>query len=310
MTAHEFNAQVAAAAQLACLLEASAAKPGNVSPGVHFGDTTYEDFLASAAAIGPPLGAAGTNALGTTIRRAVQATRRWTSVNTNLGIVLLLAPLARAAGRRLSDPHSDARTKGTIDAADLRRAVRQTLIQTSVDDAREAYTAIRLASPGGLGSAREQDVANDPTVTLTEAMRLAADRDGIAREYATDFQTTFEIATPALARAREAGLDWNDAVVETFLTLLATCPDTHIARRAGQGVADDVTRQARAVLGHGGVRSPTGRAAISSMSDALRDGRNQANPGTTADITAAAIFVVLVGGGWHSRNGGVDAASR
>jgi triphosphoribosyl-dephospho-CoA synthase len=110
MTAHEFNAQVAAAAQLACLLEASAAKPGNVSPGVHFGDTTYEDFLASAAAIGPPLGAAGTNALGTTIRRAVQATRRWTSVNTNLGIVLLLAPLARAAGRRLSDPHSDART--------------------------------------------------------------------------------------------------------------------------------------------------------------------------------------------------------
>jgi triphosphoribosyl-dephospho-CoA synthase len=111
-------------------------------------------------------------------------------------------------------------------------------------------------------------------------------------------------------RARQAGHDWNDAALETFLTLLATSPDTHIARRAGQDVADDVTRQARAVLEAGGVRTSPGRAAIERMSEGLRDERNRANPGTTADITAAAIFVSLIGGGWHSKNGGVDVALR
>src|SRR5688572_17336986 len=81
-------ADVAAAAQLACLLEASAPKPGNVSPGRHFADTRYEDFLASAAAVGGPLAGAGTRPVGATVRLAMEATRRWTRSNTNLGIVL------------------------------------------------------------------------------------------------------------------------------------------------------------------------------------------------------------------------------
>ena len=93
-------ADVASAAQLACLLEASAPKPGNVSPGRHFADARYEDFLASAVAIGEPLAGAGTRPLGATVRLAVEATARWTRSNTNLGIVLLLAPLARAALRK------------------------------------------------------------------------------------------------------------------------------------------------------------------------------------------------------------------
>src|SRR5438309_7153481 len=90
-------ADVAIAAQLACLIEASAPKPGNVSPGRHFTDARYEDFLASAAAIGEPMAGAGSRPVGATVRLAVEATARWTSSNTNLGIVLLLAPLARAA---------------------------------------------------------------------------------------------------------------------------------------------------------------------------------------------------------------------
>src|SRR5437870_6334963 len=78
-------ADVAAAAQLACLLEASAPKPGNVSPFASFRDTTYEHFLASAAAIGQPLTAAADRPLGATIRAAVEATARWAPSNTNLG---------------------------------------------------------------------------------------------------------------------------------------------------------------------------------------------------------------------------------
>lgn len=284
---------VAAAAQLACLLEASAPKPGNVSPGRHFADARYEDFLASAIAIGIPLAGAGTRSLGTTVRLAVEETARWTRSNTNLGIVLLLAPLARAALR------SDADT--------LRGAVREVLEATTVEDAREVYAAIRLASPGGLGRAETQDVADEPTMTLREVMTLAAHRDWIAREYATGFTTTFELGAPTLEAARRDGLSWDDAIVETFLTLVAAEPDTHIARRGGDAVAEQVSRRARTVLAAGGVRSLPGQEAIVEMDLELRDADNTANPGTAADLTAAAIFVVLLSGGWG--DGGCDAAA-
>ena len=298
---------IGALAQLACLLEANAPKPGNVSPYGNFDDMTYDDFVLSSAAINTALGSAGTRPLGETILLAMEATRAVTAANTNLGIVLLLAPLARAAASITSSGASMDRR--TVDAAQLRGAVAQVLASTTVDDARHAYAAIRLASPGGLGSTGNQDVAAEPTIPLTETMRLAADRDGIAREYATDFHATFEVAVPALDAAQRDGLDWNDAIVETFLTLLATYPDTHIIRRADVDLAARVSTQARDALDAGGVRSPSGRAAIERMSTALRGERNRANPGTTADITAAAIFVSLLGGSGQSRNGGTDAAS-
>ena len=287
-------ADVAAAAQLACLIEASAPKPGNVSPGRPFADLSYADFLASAAAIGAPLAGAGTRPVGATVRLAVDATARWTRSNSNLGIVLLLAPLARAA---LAESRE----------TDLRDAVRRVLEASTVEDARDVYMAIRLAAPGGLGRVEQQDVADEPTMTLVEAMRLAADRDLIAREYTTAFELTFQSGVPALERARGDGLSWDEAVVETFLSLLAAAPDTHIARRGGAALAAEVSRQARTALAAGGVRSTAGRRAIDDMDRGLRDARHTGNPGTAADLTAAAIFVVLLGGGWH---GGRDAASR
>src|SRR3989442_7804004 len=237
-------ADVAAAAQLACLLEASAPKPGNVTPFASFRDTTYEDFLASAAAIGPALGLAGERSLGATIRAAVEATARWAPSNTNLGLVLLLAPLARAELR----PGLGA----------LRARLASTIADTTVADPRDAYVAIRSVAPGGLGRASEQDVAGTPTATLRDAMALARDRDAIAREYATDFETTFEIGAPALRRALSDGLAWREAVVEVYLALLATSPDTHIARKLGTDAAVNVQRRARAVLPAGGVQNPAG----------------------------------------------------
>ena len=278
-------ARVVTAAQLACLLEATAPKPGNVHPGRGFCDATYEDYLASAAAIGGPFTGVGERPLGSTVRLAIEATRCWTTSNTNLGIVLLLAPLARAAlsawGRRV----------------DLREAVRSVLASTTVDDAREVYAAIRRAAPAGLGRVDDQDVAGEPTKSLVEVMQLAAVRDGIAREYATGFEATFETAAPALRRARIDGLTWSDAIVETFLTLLAVTRDTHVARRAGDEVAAAVSRRARDVLAAGGVRSEDGRRAIDDMDRALRDPHHAANPGTTADLMAAAVFVVLIESG-------------
>ena len=279
-------AEVAAAAQLACLLEASAPKPGNVSPFASFRDATYEDFLASAAAIGPPLALAGERPLGATIRAAVEATARWAPSNTNVGLVLLLAPLARAALR----PGLEA----------LREQLADTLADTTVADACDAYMAIRAAAPGGLGRASQQDVADTPTISLRDAMVLARDRDAIAREYATDFQTTFAIGAPALRRARSDGLAWRDAIVEAYLTLLAGSPDTHIARKLGTAAAVTVQRRARSVLDAGGIRTTAGRDATAALDRELRDEANTLNPGTTADLTGAAIYAVLLEGGWRA----------
>jgi triphosphoribosyl-dephospho-CoA synthase len=339
------GADVASAAQLACLLEASAPKPGNVSPGRHFADTRYEDFLASAVAIGGPLAGAGIRSVGATVKLAVEATARWTRSNTNLGIILLLTPIARAAlekesvekgdGSHFPGPKVIEKGDGPVFPAQdegpekgygyllpgsemtpvpifrsLRDVLRRVLESTTVDDARDVYAAIRRAAPGGLGRADAQDVGSDPTVTLLEAMRLAADRDLVAREYATAFEITFETGVPALDRARRAGLSWDDAIVETFLTLLAANPDTHVARRGGAVLAAEVSNEAQRALAAGGVGSASGRRAIDDMDRRLRDARNTANPGTTADLTAAAIFVALVGGGWNAGDGGRYAASR
>ena len=285
--------EVAAAVQLACLLEAHAPKPGNVSPGREFADVGYGDFVASAAAIGAPFARVADVPLGALVREAVEATAKWAPSNTNLGILLLLAPLAKAALGTV--PNS-----ASCGAGDLRSNLTGVLETTTVDDAREVYAAIRLANPGGLGRAANQDVAREPTLPLREVMRLAADRDGIAREYDTAFAATFDTGVPALRQARADGLGWDDAIVETFLTLLASAPDTHIARRAGLDRATSVSRLAVTVLADGGVRSDGGRQAVARFDRSLRDDRHLANPGTTADLTAAAIFVLLMDGGWAS----------
>jgi triphosphoribosyl-dephospho-CoA synthase len=284
---------VVIAAQLACLLEAAAPKPGNVSPGRRFGDMGYEHFLISALAMSEPLRHAAESTVGATIRRVVEATSHWTQANTNLGIVLLLVPLVRAAARRAQ---SGATTP--LDAEALRTELRAVLAHTTVDDARDVYAAIRRVAPGGLGRADEQDVAHEPTVSLVDAMTLAADRDDVAREYATGFTATFEVGAPALTRARQDRLPWDDAVVETFLVLLAGRPDTHIARRAGAQAAKEVSARAAQVIDAGGVRTDAGRVMIDAMHQELCRQGSRLNPGTTADLTAAAIFVQLVTGGW------------
>jgi triphosphoribosyl-dephospho-CoA synthase len=258
------------------LLEASAPKPGNVSPGRHFHDARYEDFLASAAAIGPALTA--DLPLGATIHTAIRSTSHWTRSNTNLGIVLLLAPLARAA-----------RTSESADR--LRGALHDILTSTTVEDAREVYAAIRLARPGGMGHVEEEDLGAEPRVPLIEAMRLAAERDAVAREYASDFQVTFEVGFPAVVDARARGLSWDDTTVQVFLELLSAVPDTHIRRKHGTATATEVRTEARKALSAG----PEGRALFD---QSLR--ARGLNPGTTADLTAAALYVALLSGLWHT----------
>lgn len=274
---------IAQAAQLACLLEVSADKPGNVAPGKNFWDARYVDFMTSAVAIGPALCDAAQKPVGETILRAVRDTQRFVSTNTNLGMLLLLAPLAKAAGE--SHPQG------------LQAAVGEVLRALTVDDARHAFEAIRLAAPGGLGDSDVHDVhAAEVNVTLLEAMRAARDRDAVAREYVTDFEITFEMGYPALRRFLEEGRKLSNAIVQTALTILAQVPDTLIRRKEGPAVAQDVSRRAAAVLEVGGVFSGQGRAALETFDRSLRDDAHRLNPGTTADLTTASIFVYLIAG--------------
>jgi triphosphoribosyl-dephospho-CoA synthase len=271
---------VATAAQLACVLEASAEKPGNVTPSHDFHDTSYEDMLRSAIALGPEIGRAGERGVGETVLAAVRATRVVARANTNLGIALLLAPLARAA----------------LSGGPRRERLRGVLRALTVDDARSAYAAIRVAGAGGLDEPVEHDVRDEPDVTLREAMAAAAKRDAIAAEYAGDYAVTFELGMPVLAGALGDGLRPRDAIVELALRILAAVPDSLIARKRGAAAAARVASGAEQVLAAGGVRSAGGRSALAGFDASLRRDGNALNPGTTADLVTAVLFVALLEG--------------
>jgi triphosphoribosyl-dephospho-CoA synthase len=271
---------VVRAAQLACVLEASAEKPGNVTPSHDFEDTSYEDMLRSGIALGPELGRAGERGVGETVLASVRASRDAAGTNTNLGIALLLAPLARAA----------------LGGGPLRERLGDVLRALTVDDARDGYAAIRLAGAGGLEERVEHDVRDEPHVTLREAMAAAAQRDTIASEYVTDHAVTFELGLPALSDALGDGLRPRDGIVELALRVLAAVPDTLIARKRGPEAAGRVAAGARQVLTAGGVRSARGRTALARFDASLRQDGNALNPGTTADLVTAVLFVALLEG--------------
>lgn len=278
-------ASIAWAAQLACVYEATAEKPGNVSPAAAFADTSYADFLASAVAVGPAFAAAGSVSVGQTVLRAVTDTRRLVATNTNLGIVLLLAPLASAAHR-------------AHDAPGLRRALAEVLQALTRADARDAYAAIRAAEPAGMGRVDGHDVAEDePELTLLEAMDLARERDSVALEYCTDYELTFALGYPVLRERWAAGARLSEAIIAAFLRILAEVPDTLVARKHGRAVADDVSRGAARVLARGGCETADGREALRRFDAELRDPGHSRNPGTTADLVCAALFVFLAADG-------------
>jgi triphosphoribosyl-dephospho-CoA synthase len=260
------------------VLEVSAEKPGNITPTHDFHDTSYEDMLRSAIAVGPELARAGQRGVGETVLAVVTASRRVAPANTNLGIALLLAPLAKAA----------------LDGGPLRARLAATLRALDVADARATYTAIRRSGAGGLHDRVEHDVRSEPTLGLREAMASAAERDSVASEYVTDYALTFDTGVPALAAAVRDGLALREAIVELHLRLLDQVPDTLIARKGGAATAARVSEGARDVLAAGGVRTAAGRRALRSFDSSLREPGNALNPGTTADLVTATLFVALV----------------
>ena len=275
------DAWIAWAAQLACIFEALAEKPGNVTRFKDCANLKFEQFMVSAAAIGPAFQEAASAPVGATILRAVTDTRRLAAVNTNVGILLLLAPLAKAAA--LGHPGG------------LREALREVLAGLSVEDARLGFQAIALAAPHGLGQAGCADVRGATVeCTLLQAMDMARERDALAREYVTDYAVVFETGLPCLNALWDRGERFSDCVVQTFLTILSCVPDTDIARKTDQETAREISGHAASILAQGGVFSREGREALALFDTRLRDARRRFNPGTTADLVAGVLFAFCI----------------
>ena len=304
--------EIAAALELALLLEVSAyPKPGNVHRTRDFENTRFEHFLASAAALVPHFRLAalrgsklaagsihsGELMIGERIKRAVESCSEWQhGGNTSLGAILLLIPISYAAG--MVPPGKDLKVQ------EIRKNLRRVVRGTSKTDAVNVYRAISRASPGGMGKVPELDVNDKDSLTrirrhnisLLDIFRISSRYDAVSSEWVRGFPVTFEIGLPFLLRELHATGDINAAVVDTYLRILSRVPDTLVARKLGIGRAREVSLMARRVLKAGGMKTSRGRKEAQRMDRSLQTIDHRCNPGTTADLTASTLSVLLLGG--------------
>jgi triphosphoribosyl-dephospho-CoA synthase len=296
--------------ELAMLLEVSAAKPGNVNLTVGFEGTRVEHFLASAVAATASFEEAARRGIavhdkklsvkdvgmGQIMKRCAADINAWQKGgNTLLGTVILFVPIAVAAGMTP--------TEENFDLTRLRENLRLTVESTTAEDAVHLYEAIDLTKPSGLGGAPDLDV-NDPAskarilrenVSLYDVFKIAASYDAICSEWVNNYSITFDLAYPYLMQQLERG-DLNTAVVHTFLKILSEHPDTFIARKVGVEKAQEVSLDAKKILELGGLETSEGKKNVFEFDRKLRESGNQLNPGTTADLTAAALALCTLSG--------------
>jgi triphosphoribosyl-dephospho-CoA synthase len=298
--------------ELAIMLEVSAEKPGNVSFTSSFEGTRVEHFLASDVAAGPTFQEAayrgtsvsekrleiGKVGLGQLIKTCVVDVNAWQKGgNTILGTVMLLVPIAVAAGM------TPARKDYVLDFSLLRKNIDLAVKSTTAWDSVHLYEAVGIASPSGLGDAPDLDVTDPASkerllkenVSLFEVFKIASGYDDICYEWVNNYPTTFDLAYPYLMKQLESN-PLNTAVVHTFLKILSERPDTFIARKVGKEKALEVSSDAKAVLELGGLETAKGKKSLAGFDKKLRSSGNACNPGTTADLTAAALALCTLSG--------------
>jgi triphosphoribosyl-dephospho-CoA synthase len=298
--------------ELAIMLEVSTDKPGNVSLNAGFEGTRVEHFLASAIAVTPYLEEAARRGIlaarkdmrlqeiqvGNLIKDCTQAVKDWQKGgNTLLGTTMLLVPIAVAAGMTVTNG------KSKIDIKELRKNLHDIIRATTAQDAVDVYEAIDIAQPSGLNQAPDLDVKNKQSknrllkenVTLYRVFEIASSYDDICSEWTNNFPIIFDLAYPMLVQQLEHN-NLNTAVVQTFLKILSEHPDTFIARKAGIEKAKQISLKAKKIMELGGIETPEGKSQIALLDKELRKKGNALNPGTTADLTAAAIALVTMSG--------------
>jgi triphosphoribosyl-dephospho-CoA synthase len=298
--------------QLAILLEVSSQKPGNVSFNSSFEATRVEHFLASSVAAGPTFqeaGYLGTSVaekrlevgkvgLGELIRDCAVDVNAWQKGgNTILGTVMLFVPIAVAAGM------TPAKKGFVFDFSQLRKNIDLAVKSTTAWDSVHLYEAVAAASPSGLGDAPDLDVTDPASkekllkenVSLFEVFKIAQGYDDICYEWVNNYPITFDLAYPYLMKQLETK-PLNTAVVHTFLKILSQRPDTFIARKVGKEKAIKVSEEAKEILEIGGLETAKGKQSLTEFDRKLRLKGNSTNPGTTADLTAAALALCTLSG--------------
>ena len=288
--------------ELAILYEVSGyPKPGNVHRTADFPETTFEDFLASAVAIAPSFRRAAEQGirvsegeigpsdvgLGSVIKDAVdRMLGSQSDGNTLLGAIILLAPIAAAAGM----------TK-VFSLPKLRKNIKVIVGSTTPEDAVAVYDAIALVNPGGLNKAKELDVTDpeskkkilDEGITLLDTFKIASSYDSITSEWVNNYPITFDLGYPYFVKQLKETGDINTATVHAFMKILSEVPDTFISRKVGQSKAESISAEAKEVLKQGGLTTPLGRNLLMKLDSSLRDPKHDLSPGTTADITEAVL---------------------
>jgi triphosphoribosyl-dephospho-CoA synthase len=257
------------------LLEASAVKAGNVHPNASFPDMSYRHFVQAAECIGHAVDQCAMGSVGETILRSCQQMMQSVGVNTSLGTILLLAPLAKSAEPRLS-PQSLHEVLQSLDASDTIHI----------------YQAIRISHPGGIGTADQHDLADTPPESILDAMRIASTWDDVALQYTNDFEQVFAFADRLRAWV-DGGMRFEDAIRRLQIEVLVDRVDSLISRKLGRDAAEQVRVGASRVIAAGEYGSIEYEAAWKQFDDSLRDPNHRKNPGTIADLIAAAIFVML-----------------
>lgn len=291
MTDSKFQLSPGGIASLACLLEVSAPKPGNVHRGADFEDVTFDDFATSAVVLGQIIDACAQRSLGDTILAAVSQTKSVVGTNTNLGIVLLLTPLAKLVSQS---------NDGNLNPS----AVENYLGGLPSSTGEKVFEAIRVANPGGLGDSSQLDVQSNENavVDLLAAMEIAKDRDAIAQQYVTGYRRIFEVGVPLLAQGRKIFEALPQAIVFAHVALMANQADSLIERKCGSEVAKNsqtIAAKANDILDSNEptqVQLESYWAAVGELDFWLRSDGHRRNPGTTADLIAASLFVAIYNG--------------
>lgn len=260
----------------ACIWEASARKVGNVHPLASFKNLHFTDFILSAGAIAPILSKTLEIGLAKAIFESVKATKSSVGTNTNLGMILLFAPVAYATN-----------------LSDLKNEIKNAIQNISIEETKTVYDAIRLASPGGLGKSSQADINETPTCTLLEAMKIAADRDLIANQYANGYNTIFNDAIPTFGGALEQFGCMEGAIIFTHIYLMAKYPDSLILRKCGPKESLESSERAKKVLEKQWPLKQAGWIEFKELDQWLRSENNKRNPGATADLIASTLLVAL-----------------
>ncbi len=265
----------------ACQLEATIPKPGNVHRGADFDDMSLYDLLASGVILGATIDRCAGRALGATILDAVRNTRALVGKNTNLGLILLLAPLAQVL--QTNQPLS-------------RAAIGNLFDDLTEQDSHDIYQAIRTAAPGGLGRSSKYDIADEPPADIRRAMQIAAPRDAVAHQWTETFADVLDWFVPQLANQCQAWNNLERAVIAVHVEWIARHGDSLIERKCGT----DVNRTAQRMAAEATQELDRGweafEQAVGKLDFWMRSDGHRRNPGTTADLIAAGLFVGMATG--------------